>query len=152
MCAFERMQIGKCRGNYYWNLYLPLDTQRASFLLVLTEHCQAHLAFLPSASLLHTEARCQILSPLVFPHVALPGLACSLFLGTVRNKLSFQCQPLHLLASPYLNNEIYILKHRPASILETPPLRVWGTWRPERPALWEVITPREQATRVIMKQ
>ena len=47
-------------------------------------------SFTPSASRL----------TLVLPHVALRGVACSLFLGTVNNKLLFQKQ-LSLCLSPY---------------------------------------------------
>lgn len=50
----------------------------------------------------------------VLPHVALPGMACPVLLGTVSNTLCFQCSQLHslLLALPHTdNNKTYILKH-----------------------------------------
>lgn len=125
------VQVCKCRGNYCWDLYLPLDTQHASFqtwyLLSVpgTLDCFAlYISF---------QHRGQRSCP---PGVSLCGpawAACPLFLGTVSppsNKLSFQWQPLHLLASPYRANKIYMLKHCPTSVLQTPPLNVWGTWRP----------------------
>lgn len=100
--------------------------------LTLTE-CARHSWLFCSLHLFSTQR-----PNVLFPGVSLCGpewAACPLFLGTVSppsNKLSFQWQPLHLLASSYWTNKIYMLKHCPTSILQAPPLNVWGMWRPMR--------------------